>query len=88
MQYRPYQLDGDPIIQALRAEGEADPDDVGVMLTGSRALGMVTDESDYDAAFIVTDAALARYDQTRHPVRGQALNPVPATCRIRRKDIH
>lgn len=75
MNYRPYQLDGDPVIQALRAEGEADPDVVGVVLTGSRALGMVTDESDYDAAFIVTDAAIARYDQTHHPVRGQALSP-------------
>jgi hypothetical protein len=75
MKYRPYQLDGDPVIQALRAEGEADPDVVGVVLTGSRALGMVTDESDYDAAFIVTDAAMARYEQTRHPVRGHTLPP-------------
>ncbi len=74
MKYRPYQFDGDPVIQALRAEGEADPDVVGVVLTGSRALDMVTDESDYDAAFIVTDAAMARYEQTRHPVRGHTLN--------------
>ena len=73
MKYRPYQLDGDPIIEALRAEGEADPDVVGVALTGSRALGMVTDESDYDAAFIVTDAAMARYEQAGHPARGQEL---------------
>ncbi len=75
MKYRPYQVDGDPVIQALRAESEADPDVVGVVLTGSRALGMVTDESDYDAAFVVTDAAMAHYEQQGHPARGQTLDP-------------
>jgi hypothetical protein len=29
----PYNLDDDPVLHALRAEGEADPDVIGILLT-------------------------------------------------------
>jgi Domain of unknown function (DUF4037) len=65
----------------LRAAGTADPDVLGVVLTGSRALGVITDESDYDAAFIVTDSAMARYTQHgREPSRQHAVDPSLATA--------
>jgi hypothetical protein len=67
----------DPVIQALIAEAAVDPDVIGLMLTGSRAVGAATDESDYDLEFIVTDAALDRYAAAGgHPARG-SLIPAP-----------
>ena len=74
-----YDLDTDPVIAALIAEAEADPDVIGLVLTGSRALGAVTVESDYDAAFVVTDEAYARYEATQHPLRGATVQPPIAT---------
>ena len=75
----PYDLDTDPVIAALIAEAETDPNVIGLVLTGSRALGAVTAESDYDAAFVVTDEAYARYEATQHPVRGATVQPLIAT---------
>ena len=76
MQTRPYDVNDDPVIQMLRAEAEADPDVIGIVVTGSRAVGAVTDESDYDVIFVVTDAALERYAQEdRAPPRGHTVDP-------------
>jgi hypothetical protein len=57
----PYNLDDDPVIAALRAEGAADPDVIGILVTGSRGVGAVTTESDYDVIFIVSDETEDRY---------------------------
>ena len=39
-----YSLDADPVVEALRAEGAADPDVLGILVTGSRAVDAVTAE--------------------------------------------
>ena len=39
MKSRPYDVHDDPVIHALRAEAEADPDVIGIVVTGSRAIG-------------------------------------------------
>lgn len=66
----------DPVLQALIAEASADPDVIGLVLTGSRAIGATAPGSDYDVVFVVTDEALARYDQTQAtPARGATITP-------------
>ena len=79
----PYRADADPVMQALIAEAMADPDVIGLLLTGSRAVGAVTPESDYDAIFLVTNEALDRY---RHdgsaPARGTTIHPPISTADI------
>jgi len=71
-----YDIHTDDVIQALIAEAEADPDVIGLVLIGSRAIDAVTPESDYDAIFVVTDEALARYEQTQTtPARGTTITP-------------
>lgn len=76
MQLIPYNLADDPVIDALRAEGAADPDVIGILLTGSRAVGAVTVESDYDVIFIVSDETMERYGrENREPPRGVTLDP-------------
>src|SRR5262245_19411664 len=76
MQSIPYDLDDDPVIHALRAEGAADPDVIGILVTGSRAMGAVTAESDYDVIFIVSDETMARYErEKREPLRGDTIDP-------------
>ena len=76
MQIIPYNLDDDPVIEALRAEGAADPDVIGILVTGSRANGAVTAESDYDVIFIVSDETEARYErEKREPKRGVTIDP-------------
>ncbi|HWQ15442.1 MAG TPA: nucleotidyltransferase domain-containing protein [Roseiflexaceae bacterium] len=83
IQLRPYDPFADPVIQALVAEAQADPDVIGLVLTGSRALGEATDESDYDVIFVVTDEALARYEQAgEHPRRGTTVTPPIDTADI------
>jgi hypothetical protein len=49
---------------------------IGLVLLGSRAIGGVAPESDYDAIFVVTDEAATRYEQTqRTPARGTRIIP-------------
>ncbi len=73
----PYSLDDDPVIEALCAEGAADSDVIGILVTGSRAVGAVTTESDYDVIFIVSDETAERYArENREPPRGHLLDPV------------
>jgi hypothetical protein len=75
MQVVPYNPSDDPVIDAIRAEGAADPDVIGILLTGSRANGAVTAESDYDVIFIVSDETAARYKrEKREPQRGGTLD--------------
>ena len=75
-QFIPYSLDDDPVIEALCAEGAAAPDVIGILVTGSRALGAVTAESDYDVIFIVSDETQERYArENREPPRGHTLDP-------------
>jgi hypothetical protein len=79
----PYSLDDDPVIAALRAEGAADPDVVGILVTGSRGVGAVTAESDYDVIFVVSDETADRYTrENREPPRGQTLDPATDTSDI------
>lgn len=67
-------LDTDPVIQALIAEAAADPDVIGLVLTGSRAIGATGPDSDYDVVFVVTDEAMVRYEETKtFPPRGLTL---------------
>ena len=40
-----YTLQTDPVIQALIAEATADPDVIGLVLTGSRAIGSVNEKA-------------------------------------------
>lgn len=69
-----YTFYADEVIQALITEAAADPDVIGLVLTGSRAIGATGPDSDYDAAFVVTDEAMARYEETQtFPVRGITL---------------
>ena len=73
----------DAVIQALIAEAAADPDVIGLVLTGSRAVGAATSESDYDVVFVVTDEALARYKETQTiPARGASITPPISTADI------
>jgi hypothetical protein len=73
-----YDFRTDPILQALVAEADADQDVIGLALTGSRAVvGAVTDESDYDVMFIVTNEAYTRHNQTQTiPVRGATVKHI------------
>jgi len=67
--------DPDPTLQMLIAEAEADPDVIGLILTGSRGAGAVHPESDYDVCFLVTDAAYDRYErEAQPPQRGDFLD--------------
>lgn len=69
-----YNVATDPVLQALIAEATADPDVIGLVLTGSRAIGTTGPDSDYDVVFVVTDEALARYEATKtFPARGTTL---------------
>ncbi len=78
-----YDVHTDSIIQMLIAEAAADPDVIGLVLTGSRAVGAVAPESDYDVIFVVTDEALARYEKTQTtPVRGATITPPISTADI------
>ena len=62
------------MIQALIIEAAADPDVIGLVLTGSRAIGATGPDSDYDVVFVVTDEAMARYEATKtFPPRGLTL---------------
>ena len=79
----PYRLETDPVIAALITEASADPEVIGLVLTGSRAVGGVTTESDYDVAFVVSDPVLARYEATaRPPPRGATITPPISTTDI------
>ena len=79
----PYDIHTDGIIHALIAEAAADLDVIGLVLTGSRAVGAVVPESDYDVIFVVTDAALTRYEQTHTtPARGTTITPAIRTADI------
>jgi Domain of unknown function (DUF4037) len=83
MQVLPYHHDDDPVIDTLRAEGIADPDVIGILLTGSRALGIMTAESDYDVIFVVSDETAARYEREGHePPRGGTITPPIDTADI------
>lgn len=73
---QPYDPHSDPVIHALIAEAQANPDTIGLLLLGGRALGEATDESDYDVVFVVTDEAIARYEHAgAQPKRGAAIAP-------------
>lgn len=64
----------DSVIQALIREARGDSDVIGLILTGSRAIGATGPDSDYDVVFVVTDEALARYEETKtFPRRGITL---------------
>lgn len=76
-----YEATADPVIQALVAEAAADPDVIGLVLTGSRAVGVVTTESDYDIVFVVTNEALDRYERDHQaPARGKSIHPPISTA--------
>lgn len=76
----PYDVTTDPVIQALITEAEADPDVIGLVLTGSRAFGGIMPESDYDGAFVVPDPVLERYTEQGAPPRGITLHPPVAAA--------
>jgi hypothetical protein len=78
----PYDPRSDLVVQALLAEAVVDPEVIGLVLLGSRAIGAVVPESDYDAVFVVTDAVLARYEREHHPLRGTLVTPPIDTADI------
>ena len=57
--------------QQYLAQARGDPDVIGIVLTGSHALGLATPDSDYDARTILRDdagpEAVTRYDETTFP---------------------
>ncbi len=57
---------GDEGFEALLRQARADPDVLGIVLTGSHAQGLATPESDYDVRVILRDEASAG-TQTRYP---------------------
>ncbi len=63
------------MIDGLAAEATADADVIGLVLMGSRSVGVITPESDYDVYFVVTDEAMARYDEQGRPARGRSVDP-------------
>lgn len=70
----------DPVIQALIAEAIADMDVIGLVLTGSRAIGATGPDSDYDVVFLMTDEAFARNPQPQTtPARGTTVTPPIST---------
>lgn len=74
---KPYDALSDPVIKALIAEAMADPDVLGLVMLGSRALGVASPESDYDVMFVVTDEAHAQYNETHvSPKRGTTISPL------------
>ena len=52
--------DHDNVIAALIQEAAADLETVGLILSGSRAAGQATPESDYDLYWVLSDAAYER----------------------------
>lgn len=50
----------DPLLVALVARATADPETLGLALTGSRGAGMADAASDYDLCQVLTEAAFAR----------------------------
>jgi len=76
-----YDVYADTVIQALIAEAKTDLDVIGLVLLGSRAIGAVGPDSDYDAIFVVTNEAYTRYEQTQMmPARGTSIiSPINAT---------
>jgi hypothetical protein len=72
----PYDHQADPVIQALIAQARADPLVLGLVLLGSRALGFVTSESDYDAMFVVSQQTFQQYERDQSfPDRRIGLSP-------------
>lgn len=71
----PYAIANDPVLQMLISEATADIDVIGLVLSGSRAVELVTPESDYDIYFVVTDEAIARYKEQGLPRRGHTVDP-------------
>lgn len=53
---------------------------IGLVLTGSRAFGAITPESDYDGAFVVPDPVLELYTEQGAPPHGITLHPPVATA--------
>jgi hypothetical protein len=51
----------DPVIQAFIAEATADPEIIGLLLSGSLAAGMSYPDSDYDVIYVLTDEAHTQY---------------------------
>jgi len=71
----PYTIEADPVISGLVVEATADADVIGLVLMGSRSVGIVTPESDYDVYFVVTDEGMTGYDEQGRPARGRTVDP-------------
>lgn len=65
----------DPILNVLIQEAQADPDVIGLILSGSRGAGALHPESDYDLCFVVTNEAYDRYHLPgQWPVRDSTID--------------
>jgi len=71
----PYIVAADPVIPMLVAEAQGDAEVLGLVLLGSRSLGLINPESDYDVAFVVKDDAAQRYSTQGQPARGHTVYP-------------
>lgn len=65
----------DPVLDAVMARATADPNVLGVVLTGSRARGLATTNSDYDLTVVVAEQA----EPWRHDTRTAELDEVTCT---------
>jgi hypothetical protein len=65
----------DPVLDALLAEASTDPGTLGLILSGSRAVGAADATSDYDIVWVLTDAARDERKPTRTVRRFDALPP-------------
>jgi hypothetical protein len=60
----------DPVLRPLLAQGAADPDTLGLILSGSRGAGVAVPDSDYDLLWVLTDDAYERRRDAAPPEAG------------------
>jgi Domain of unknown function (DUF4037) len=76
----------DPVLAPLLRGAAADPEALGVVLSGSRGAGLGDAGSDYDVVFVLTEAALAARQERGEPLRVRRLAASGAGGPLPRKD--
>jgi Domain of unknown function (DUF4037) len=66
-----YRWQDDPTLEAFVHTAAADPDTLGLLLSGSRGAGVVAADSDYDLVWIVGDTAFDRRVERGEPAEAR-----------------